>query len=191
MKVIVDAYNVLHQMNKKQISDAERRHFINLLSAYAKRKRLEVIAVFDAGPFLFPSSEEQKGITIKYSGPNSSADDIIVRIMQQCQGQGMVLVSSDRELRDAAKKYHAESIPSPEFIVRLLEREPENKAVAESQQAVKIHANSDAFVDLLMQQTRVPVKTADAVPEESKERRAPAHKESKKERLRSHKIKKL
>lgn len=191
MKVIVDAYNVLHQMNKKQINDAERRHFINLLSSYAKRKRLEVIAVFDAGPFLFPSSEEQKGITVKYSGPHSSADDVIVRIMQECRGQGMVLVSSDRELRDAAKKYSAESIPSPEFIVRLLAHEPEKKAHVGSAQAVKMHASDDAQVDLLMQQTRVALKSADALPEGSKERRAPAHKESKKERLRSHKIKKL
>ena len=190
MKVIVDAYNVLHQMNKKNLSDAERKHFINLLSSYAKRKRLQVIAVFDGGPFLFPSSEEQKGITLKYSGPNASADDLIVRIMQQCQGQGMILVSSDRELRDAAKKYHAESIPSPEFIIRLQEREPEKKVVT-SQQAVKINPSSDELIDLLMQQTRVPTKVADAEPGELKERRAPAHKESKKERLRSHKIKKL
>lgn len=190
MKVIVDAYNVLHQMNKAQISESERKHFINLLSAYAKRKRLEVIAVFDAGPFLFPSTEEQKGITIKYSGPRASADDIIVRIMQQCQGQGMVLASSDRELRDAAKKYGAESIPAPEFIVRLLEREPEAKGVG-SHQAVKITPDADGLVDRLMQQTKVPAKTADALPEESEARRAPAHKESKKERLRSQKIKKL
>ena len=190
MKVIVDAYNVLHQMNKKQISDAERKHFINLLSAYAKRKRLALVAVFDSGPFLFPSSEEQKGITIKYSGPNASADDIIVRIMQQCQGQGMVLVSSDRELRDAAKKYGAESIPSQEFIVLLSEREPEAKRIS-SHEAVKLAPSVDELVDLLMYQTKVPIKSADIAPDESKERRAPAHKESKKERLRSQKIKKL
>jgi predicted RNA-binding protein with PIN domain len=190
VKVIIDAYNVLHQMHAKRVADAERKQFINLLGAYAKRKHLEVIVVFDAGPFLFPSTEVQKGITIKYSGPKDSADDIIVRIMQQCHGQGMILVSSDRELRNAAKKYNAESIPSPEFIERLLEREPEKKRIG-LHQAVKVNVESDPLVDVLMQQVRVSAKADDVSPHELPDRRAAGHKESKKERLRSQKIKKL
>lgn len=189
MKVIVDAYNILHAMYEKQVSDAQRKHFINILSAYAKRKRLEVIVVFDAGPFLFPATEIQKNIVVKYSGPHASADDIIIRYMHECRGQGMVLVSSDRALRDAAKQVHAESLSAQEFIVRLNEREQPVRATTEK--AVKMQSTAHDIVDALMHQAKVTVKSIDKDEDVVQDRRGSAHKESKQDRVRSHKLKKL
>ena len=191
MKVIVDAYNILHQMSsKKQPGESERKQFINLLSTYAKRKHLQVIAVFDAGPFLFPSTEEQKGIVIKYSGPHSSADDIIIRLLKQYSGQEIILASSDRELRDYARACGIESLSAAEFIPLLREQKPEKKEVG-SHVAVKLSADVNELVDTWLGQAKVGVKYEDAAFEQSPNRQAPAHKESKKERSRSKKIKKL
>ncbi len=189
MKVIVDAYNVLHTMVKTdRINENERKHFINLLSAYAKRKKNEVIVVFDAGPFLFPSTEQQKGIVVKYSGPNDTADDIILRYIKNHHGQSMVLVSSDRELTSAARYYEVESIKSRDFYALLVEHKTEK--TKDRGNAIKIADDSHELVDALMQQTKVPTKIDD-MQSPVGDRRSPAEKLSKKERKRMQKIKKL
>jgi predicted RNA-binding protein with PIN domain len=194
VKVIVDAYNILHQMSKAP-GDADRKHFINLLSAYAKRKQLDIIAVFDAGPYMFPATEEVKGIIVKYSGPHATADDVIVRLLEQHNDRGSVLASSDRELRDAAKRQGVESVTAQEFIEKLsIEKsidKPLKKQSCSHNRAVKTIGETHSEVDALFNQAKVTSKAEDIAPGEMYERRAPAHKESKKERMRAQKLKKL
>jgi predicted RNA-binding protein with PIN domain len=189
VKVIVDAYNILHQMSKAP-GDADRKHFINLLSAYAKRKRLDIIAVFDAGPYMFPATEEVKGIIVKYSGPHATADDVIVRLLEQHSDRGSILASSDRELRDAAKRQGVESVTAQEFIEKLIDK-PLKKQSESHSRAVKTTDETHSEVDALFNQAKVTSKAEDIAPGEMYERRAPAHKESKKERMRAQKLKKL
>lgn len=190
MKVIVDAYNVLHTMVRTdRINENERKHFINLLSAYAKRKKNEVVVVFDAGPFLFPATEQQKGITVKYSGPNDSADDIIMRYIKDHHGQNMVLVSSDRELTAAAQYYEVESVKSQVFYTLLVE-DKNKKETDSSGHVVKLTQDTDQMVDLLMHQTKVSTKHDD-MKNPIQERASTSQKASKKERKRMQKIKKL
>lgn len=190
MKVIVDAYNVLHQMRSGDIREADRKAFINKLAAYGRRKRLEMVVVFDAGPFLFPSCDTQKGIVVRYSGSRMSADDLIIKMLRELKGQEIVLVSSDRELRDAAKSVGLESLGSVEFIERLhAEDEPEIQR-GFPQQAVKMHGTINEEVDRLMEQVRVANgKHEDALL--SHERKPDARRASKQERKRWQKIKKL
>lgn len=189
MKIIVDAYNVLHQTTKDDyIHEHERKHFINQLSAYAKKKGHQLIAVFDGGPFLFPTSEQQKGITIKYSGPKDTADDIILRYIKEHEGHSMLLVSSDRELCDAAHYYDVEAVDAKDFYELLTEQggsAPKKKTA----QAIKM-GDADELVDSLMQQVRVH-KKVDDMQDPTDDRQSPAYKPSKKERKRMHKIKKL
>jgi predicted RNA-binding protein with PIN domain len=191
VKVIVDAYNVLHAMVKTdRVNENERKHFIRLLAAYAKRKKNKVIVVFDAGPFLFPSTEQQKGITIKYSGPNDSADDIILRYIKNHQGQSMMLASSDRELCAAAQYYAVESVTAQDFHALLVEHQMDKMSPKKTGQAIKISSDSDEMVDALMHQTRVPIKNDDM--QSPVDQRKPAsQKASKKERKRMQKLKKL
>lgn len=191
MKVIVDAYNVLYAMVKTdRVNENERKHFIGLLAAYAKRKKNKVIVVFDAGPFLFPSTEQQKGITVKYSGPNDSADDIIMRYIKKHQGQSMMLASSDRELCLAAQYYAVESVTAQDFHALLVEYQMDKAPLKKTDQAIKISSDSDEMVDALMRQTRVPLK-ADDMRSPIDERKAASQKASKKERKRMQKLKKL
>ncbi len=189
VKVIVDAYNVLHTMVRTdRINENERKHFINLLSAYAKRKKNEIIVVFDAGPFLFPTTEQQKGIVVKYSGPNDTADDIIMRYIKNHQGQSMVLISSDRELTSAAQYYDVEAIKARDFHALLVEHKVEK--AKDRGQAIKMAEGSHEKVDALMRQTKVPTKVDD-MESPIEDRRSSAEKLSKKERKRMQKIKKL
>jgi predicted RNA-binding protein with PIN domain len=188
MKVIVDAYNVLHYTAKdKQVSQQERKCFINQLSAYAKNKGNAVIVVFDGGPFLFPSSFDHKGITVKYSGPQMSADEIILCYIKEHAGDSMVLISSDRALCTAAKFYEVESVDAKDFYDFIIPAAL--NCVSKSTQAVKI-GQSDTVVDLLMMQTVVQKKSED-MSDLFEKRKSPAKRLSKKIKKRMHKIKKL
>lgn len=189
MKVIIDAYNVLHQIIKDEhVSEQERKHFINQLAVYAKNKKHTVVVVFDGGPFLFPTTSEQKGIIIKYSGPKDTADMIILRYIKEHTGEAMVLVSSDRELCKAAKVYDVEALDAKDFCNVIIEREQKVEPKI-SMQAVKT-GDAESLVDMLMMQTKVQKKVED-IDDPAQQRRSPAEKLSKKERKRMHKIKKL
>lgn len=189
MKVIIDAYNVLHQVMKHdRINEQERKHFINQLTTYAKKKGHSVVIVFDGGPFLFPSTSHQKGITIIYSGPKESADTMILRYIKEHANQTMILVSSDRELCQAAQYYHVESVDAKDFYNVIMESE--QKAVSKTGERAIKTGDADTIVDLLMMQTGIKKKLED-IEDPLLDRRSPAEKLSKKERRRMHKIKKL
>ncbi len=189
MKILIDAYNVLHHASKDDyIHEHERKHFINQLSAYAKKKGHQVIVVFDGGPFLFPTSEQQKGITVKYSGPKDTADDIILRYIKEHEGQSMLLVSSDRELCDAAYYYQVEAIDAQDFYDLLTEQSDYTPKKRQAQ-AIKM-GDANELVDSLMQQAQVH-KKIDDMQDPSDDRKSSSRKPSKKERKRMHKIKKL
>lgn len=189
MKVIIDAYNVLHQVVKHDhIGQQERKHFINQLNAYAKKKGNVVVVVFDGGPFLFPSTSHYKGMTIIYSGPKDSADAMILRYIKEHVEHAMVLVSSDRELCRAAQYYHVESIDAKDFYYNIME--PDQKSLSKvKEQAIKT-GKAESVVDILMMQVSVKKKLED-IEDPALDRRSPANKLSKKERKRMHKIKKL
>lgn len=189
MKIIIDAYNVLHHVIKDEyIHEHERKHFINQLSAYAKKKGHQLVVVFDGGDTLFPMSIQQKGITVMYSGPKDTADDIILRYLKEHEGHSMLLVSSDRDLCSAAQYYDVESIEAKDFYDRLTERNS-NSSKRQPIQAVKM-GNADREVDRLMQQADVH-KKIDDMQDPTTDRQSPARTLSKKERKRMHKIKKL
>lgn len=189
MKVIIDAYNVLHQVTKHDhISEQERKHFINQLTAYAKKRGNAVVIVFDGGPFLFPSTSYHKEITIIYSGPKDSADTMILRYIKEHTSHNMVLVSSDRELCKAAQYYHVESIDAKDFYNVIME--PAQKSVSKTQEQAIKTGDADSIVDMLMMQTGVKKKLED-IEDPVLDRQSPAEKLSKKERKRMHKIKKL
>lgn len=193
MKIIIDAYNVLHQVIKgDHIAENDRKRFINQLSAYAKKRGHDIIVVFDAGPFLFPVSEQQKGITVKYSGPRESADDIILRYIKEHVGHSMLLVSSDRELCQAACYYdNIDVVDAQDFYDILTQNGTKRAAVPKlDMQAVKMGDSSEK-VDMLMRQTSVSKKTEDIRNPLQEERQSQGYTTSKRVKKRLHKIKKL
>jgi len=190
MNIIIDAYNVLHSVyDAREIGAAQRKQFINQLNAYAKRKGHTVVVVFDAGPCTWPMKETDRHITIIYSGSERTADEAIMRYIQEHKGRAMLLVSSDRELCQMAAAYEVESVKADEFYALLTQRQaPEKKRVA--QEAVKLSATANEEVDQLMQQAmRMPIKPDDM--QDTLHRTPSAKKETKKERRRKQKINKL
>lgn len=120
MKIIIDGYNLLKNMLKKQhITDVERDAFINRLATYAMIKKHSVTIVFDGGPYGSTVQEKIKRGAIVYSGSQLSADDYIMKILSTAPSSSIVLISSDRELKNYAEKRGVAVVPSEKFYTLL------------------------------------------------------------------------
>ena len=58
--------------------------------------------------------EQRAGIKVVFSPIGEKADSVIVRLARR-QGSGCVVVSSDREIRNAVEKFGAVAVSSGEF----------------------------------------------------------------------------
>ena len=120
MIVIIDGYNLLKQIfpGSKGNLDKQKSIFIRQLAHYKAKKAdslHEIIVVFDAGPANHATREVKSGIVVVYSGVKSSADNWILHFVERNRGKEMLLVTLDRELKDACKKFDVDSLDVYEF----------------------------------------------------------------------------
>ena len=120
-KVIIDGYNLLHvspelSVRREELLENARNRLIEKLSRYKSQKNVSVAIVFDGwkGGMPTQSQEKLKGIKIIYSKLGEKADEVIKRIIAD-SSEEVVVVSSDREIRDFAEKHNTVSVSSSEF----------------------------------------------------------------------------
>ncbi len=114
MPFLIDGYNLLRSVQKydayADLTDAQLCHYLaDFLRAVHDRGTI----VFDGvGP---PDKRELmgiKGLEIRFSGSNTDADTLIEwKIKENTAPRRLVVVSSDRRLRDAAGRRKAKSVP--------------------------------------------------------------------------------
>lgn len=189
MHIIVDGYNVLKQMvSDQEIGLAQRRAFTNMLGKYAAKKNHSITVVFDGGPDSWPTQEKDYGITIVYSGTKQTADDVIKKLLQ-AKKYGVLLVSSDNELKAAAARQGIASMNAQEFY-RLVKDELSSKSEASSHDVlIKTTAELQSLVDELLRADKGKMYKHEE--REEDHRTSPSRRLSKKERAYVQKIKKL
>jgi predicted RNA-binding protein with PIN domain len=179
-------------LTDEMISEGQRKHFLNTMRAYGARKKHTMIVVFDGGEFRWPVQETHKGITVIYAGTHHTADEAIIAYIQRNLGRSMLLVSSDRQLRDEAAHFGVELVHARDFYDRVhavLTGDAHEKAPVSK--AVKTSADADAELDTLMERVmRMQLKPEDQESVE-KERTSQAQQLTRKERKRLQKLKKL
>jgi len=100
---------------EKHISQRLEQKYMRMFQKYVRERGNQLMVVFDAGPALYQSEELVGGVDIVYSGQMHSADDVIIEYLRDHPGQDILLVTSDREIRDVAKACDIVSLASPEF----------------------------------------------------------------------------
>ena len=82
-----------------------RRNVLEKLGRYKKRKGARITVVFDAYNSCSPDRQRESylGIDVVYSRERETADDVIIGWINQGR-PGLVVVSSDRAIIDAAKR---------------------------------------------------------------------------------------
>ena len=125
MWIIVDGYNVIRQWPELAMLDradlqSGREALLGQLQSYGRLKRHKITVVFDGreqGGFS-EETERVGGIGVRYSRRGETADSVIARLVTE-RGEGTVVVSSDREVADAARRQGAAWLSAAEFLARV------------------------------------------------------------------------
>lgn len=125
MEILVDGYNVIgSEEGLRGALEDKRNRLLRQLSAYYQLKGYPVTVVFDGWRSGWGSEVEAKrdGLTIVYSQRGEKADSVIIRRARQ-KGSGTIVVTSDREIRNAVQRFGAVALYAGEFsaILRNLE----------------------------------------------------------------------
>ncbi len=122
MPYIIDGNNLIGSSPDISLEDANSRtEIIAIVKKFQKKKKNKIIIVFDGEPTTFsPEENPNEKIIVKYPPIGDSADDEIKRILEgYTHFKDVILITSDRELKDVAKKKGAKVINSIEFYYEL------------------------------------------------------------------------
>ena len=125
MLIAVDGYNFIKQsLELRALEQVElqkaREGLIEMLAAYKRIKGHSITVVFDgahAGRSPGPQGRS-KGIDVVFSRPGEKADDILKRMAAE-KREGLLVVTSDRDVADFAAKKGCGVIPVAEFEARV------------------------------------------------------------------------
>ncbi|MEM1097456.1 MAG: NYN domain-containing protein [Planctomycetota bacterium] len=125
MPMLIDCYNVLHCAMPPMLAGLNVEGLCRALSKtrWAKTDEITVVADGRPNPLGTPTSPVGE-VELIYSGGSSlggrTADDVIVaRIADDATPRRLTVVSSDREIRAAARHRRCTSWSSEDFLVRL------------------------------------------------------------------------
>ena len=122
MPYIIDGNNLIGCSPDISLEDSNSRsEILGIVKKFQKKKKSKIIVVFDGEPDTFSNKENpNEKIVVKYPPIGDSADDEIKRILEgYTYFRDVVLVTSDRELKDVAKKKGARVVNSIEFYYEL------------------------------------------------------------------------
>jgi len=122
MPYIIDGNNLIGCSPDISLDNSNSRtEIVSIVKKFQTNKKSKIIIVFDGEPDTFSNEENpSEKIVVKYPPIGDSADDEIKRILDSyTYFRDVVLVTSDRELKDIAKKKGARVVNSIEFYYEL------------------------------------------------------------------------
>lgn len=123
--IIIDGYNLIRRSARlsaldRQDLEAGREALVDMLAAYKKFKAHRITVVFDGtdAAAFSPRRDRHRGIAILFSRNGQSADEVIIS-MARNEGAKAVVVSSDRQIAQAAAAAGAATVGAADFENRL------------------------------------------------------------------------
>jgi hypothetical protein len=119
MKLIIDGYNLLYKLFKKEpftLLEEERGYLLQLLNAYKKIKKHKLTIVFDGQHF---DKFNSKGVTVIFTENGITADKYIIDYVRE--NKGVVVITSDNEIINCISNFGVEAIKSEIFASKLEE----------------------------------------------------------------------
>lgn len=122
MRWLIDGYNVIRRdadlRGREQESlDAGRSALLAVIGAAARRTGDQFTVVFD-GARRDAQAASSGQVQIVFSRPPETADDVL-RAMAVKAGAGTAVASSDRAVRDAARRAGAVAVSAEDFVAAL------------------------------------------------------------------------
>ena len=117
MEIIIDGYNLIGSEGRLSGNlEHKRSWLVQQLGNYQKIKGYRVTVVFDGwrSGWSHEVEEKRNNIVVVYSRQGEKADGVVVRLARQ-RGGGCVVVTSDREVRNAVERFGAVALYASEF----------------------------------------------------------------------------
>ena len=118
MAYLIDGNNLLGRIAPHELRERTGRDgLVVRLLAFQRVTRTRIRLVFDGNPEETPTEiRVNPKVTVHYPGPGQSADDVIRDlIVRQTDRRRFFVVTSDRALRDLARKKGIEALTSDAF----------------------------------------------------------------------------
>lgn len=124
MKYLIDGHNLIARLPNVSLADPhDEVKLIRLLARWRWRhNNPPVTVVFDHGDSAVHGKRRRKqlGITVRYAPYSSDADAVLIRLVERSQQPAqLTVVSSDREIRSAARQKGVHVFPVEEFAGQL------------------------------------------------------------------------
>jgi predicted RNA-binding protein with PIN domain len=152
MHWLIDGHNLIGQMPNLQLSDPnDEEKLLEYLRRYRARTGHRLTVVFDAGQTFHPAQTKKLGgITVKFVSYGQTADQVIRKQLQKVRNpQGMMVVTSDREIQQAAGQVGIRVITAREFGQQLLQLSSENRSEKDENNQADLHLSADEVEEWL------------------------------------------
>jgi uncharacterized protein len=117
MEIIIDGYNLIgSDAGLTGNLEHKRNWLIQELANYQRAKSHDITVVFDGwrSGSVDQVEEKRDGVGIVYSRLGEKADGVIVRLARK-KGSGCVVVTSDREVRNAVERFGVVALYAGQF----------------------------------------------------------------------------
>jgi predicted RNA-binding protein with PIN domain len=124
MEIIIDGYNLIGSDGGLTGNLEHKRNLlVQKLASYRRAKGHNITVVFDGWRSGSTNQVEEKreDVAIVYSRMGERADSVIVRLARK-KGSGCVVVTSDREVRNAVERFGVVALYASLFNVMLHDR---------------------------------------------------------------------
>ena len=132
-QLLIDGHNLIAALPDLSLDDPDdEQKLIVILRKYAAWRRAKIVVVFDSG---IPGGRSNElsggGVTAIFAGSHTIADRVLMERIRELKKPGeWIVVSSDREVQQAAARRHLIVWSSPDFIKRLARPTPASKSAA-------------------------------------------------------------
>ncbi len=119
--LIVDGYNVtISAWGETLTLEQQRNRLVQGLGGLATQTNAEITVVFDGADPIFGAKPSARGVRVLFSAKGEIADDVVVDLARvEPKGRPVIVVSSDREVADRARRHDAYTVPSPLLVKRI------------------------------------------------------------------------
>lgn len=117
MPYLVDGHNLIPKSGIRLEAVDDELELIAALQDFARRERVDIEVYFDGAPPGVAGSRRSGRISAHFVRLGSSADAAIKARLEQlgASARNWIVVSSDHQVQDAARRAHARSLRSEEF----------------------------------------------------------------------------
>lgn len=123
MHILVDGYNVTHASRGADYDwthlslEQQRNALITFLASRRPRRRDQVTVVFDGSSGIRPRDKAPHGLEVVFSEAGVTADEVICEMIGNAPNpRALLVVSDDRQIRNAAVKAGAKPLSSRTFL---------------------------------------------------------------------------